>query len=135
MGRVYLIPRNFPARCAKVFDGSMAFVLRNLRKLQAGQESELRRDSREYPPSVFEELLVNALVHRDYLVIRADPAFSSLTIELTLSAPATCPNNLTVAKIRTGNSIIRNPILVSTYIAKGLRPTRGSSSGYQAGAG
>jgi ATP-dependent DNA helicase RecG len=33
-----------------------------------------------------------------------------------------------VAKIRTGNSIIRNPILVS-YIAKGLLPYRGLGSG------
>jgi ATP-dependent DNA helicase RecG len=38
------------------------------------------------------------------------------------------PNNLTVAKIRAGNSIIRNPILVS-YIAKGLLPYRGLGSG------
>lgn len=38
------------------------------------------------------------------------------------------PNNLTVAKIRTGNSNIRNPILVS-YIAKGLLPYRGLGSG------
>lgn len=38
------------------------------------------------------------------------------------------PNNLTVAKMRAGNSIIRNPILVS-YIAKGLLPYRGLGSG------
>ncbi len=37
------------------------------------------------------------------------------------------PNNLTVAKIPAGNSIIRNPILVST-IAKGLLPYRGLGS-------
>nr|WP_296668924.1 RNA-binding domain-containing protein [Rhodoferax sp.] len=34
------------------------------------------------------------------------------------------PNNLTVEKIRTGNSNIRNPILVS-YVAKGLLPYHG----------
>ncbi len=38
------------------------------------------------------------------------------------------PNNRTVAKIRAGNSNIRNPILVS-YIAKGLLPYRGLGSG------
>lgn len=42
--------------------------------------------------------------------------------------PGHPPNNLTVAKIRTGNSIIRNPILVS-YIAKGMLPYRGLGSG------
>lgn len=43
-------------------------------------------------------------------------------------SPGHLPNNLTVAKIRAGNSVIRNPILVS-YIAKGLLPYRGLGSG------
>ena len=46
----------------------------------------------------------------------------------TASYPGHLPNHLTVAKIRTGNSIIRNPILVS-YIAKGLLPYKGLGSG------
>ncbi len=37
-------------------------------------------------------------------------------------------NNLTVQKIRAGNSNIRNPILVS-YVAKGLLPYHGLGSG------
>lgn len=40
------------------------------------------------------------------------------------------PDNLTVEKIRLGNSIIRNPILVS-YAAKGMLPYRGLGSGIQ----
>lgn len=36
-------------------------------------------------------------------------------------SPGHLPNNLTVEKIRAGNSNIRNPILVS-YVAKGLLP-------------
>ena len=51
--------------------------------------------------SVLLQHLVNALVHRDYMV----------------SAP-----------IRLGNSIIRNPILAS-YAAKGILPYRGLGSG------
>jgi ATP-dependent DNA helicase RecG len=37
------------------------------------------------------------------------------------------PDNLTVEKIRHGNSIIRNPILVS-YVSKGILPYRGLGS-------
>ncbi len=43
-------------------------------------------------------------------------------------SPGHLPNNLTVEKIRTGNSNIRNPILVS-YVAKGLLPYHGLGSG------
>lgn len=47
---------------------------------------------------------------------------------IKIVSPGHLSNNLTVAKIRAGNSIIRNPILVS-YIAKGLLPYRGLGSG------
>ena len=43
-------------------------------------------------------------------------------------SPGHLPNNLTVEKIRHGNSIIRNPILVS-YASKGILPYRGLGSG------
>lgn len=43
-------------------------------------------------------------------------------------SPGHLPNNLTVEKIRNGNSNIRNPILVS-YVAKGLLPYHGLGSG------
>ncbi|HKY70093.1 MAG TPA: hypothetical protein VJ205_04265 [Gammaproteobacteria bacterium] len=51
----------------KLFDGAMAFVLRNLHKVQAGQGVN-SPGMPEIPPTVFEELLVNALIHRDYMV-------------------------------------------------------------------
>ena len=43
-------------------------------------------------------------------------------------SPGHLPNHLTVAKIRAGNSVIRNPILVS-FASKGLLPYRGLGSG------
>jgi len=47
---------------------------------------------------------------------------------IEIISPGHLPDNLTVAKIRAGNSNIRNPILVS-YTAKGLLPYRGPGSG------
>jgi ATP-dependent DNA helicase RecG len=47
---------------------------------------------------------------------------------IEIISPGHLPNNLTVEKIRTGISNIRNPILVS-YAAKGLLPYRGLGSG------
>jgi len=125
-GRAYLDTEDFSGPLRKVFDGSIAFVLRNLRKLQAGQGVN-SVGIPEIPPSVFEELLVNALVHRDYLVSAPIRLFI-FDNRIDIISPGHLPNNLTVAKIRTGNSIIRNPILVS-YIAKGLLPYKGLGSG------
>ena len=47
---------------------------------------------------------------------------------IEIISPGHLPNNLTVEKIRTGNSNIRNPILVS-YVAKELLPYHGLGSG------
>lgn len=47
---------------------------------------------------------------------------------MEIISPGTLPNNLTIANIKTGNSNIRNPILIS-YAAKGLLPYHGIGSG------
>jgi ATP-dependent DNA helicase RecG len=71
----------------------------------------------EIPPAVFEELLVSASIR---LFIYDN--------RIEIVSPGHLPNNLTVEKIRHGNSIIRNPILVS-YTSKGILPYRGLGSG------
>jgi ATP-dependent DNA helicase RecG len=81
----------------------------------------------EIPESVFEELLVNALVHRDYLVSAPIRLFI-FDNRIEIISPGHLPNNLTVEKMLAGNSNIRNPILVS-FVAKGLLPYHGLGSG------
>jgi ATP-dependent DNA helicase RecG len=122
----YLDSEDFAGPLPQIFAGAMAFVMRNLRKVQAGQGVNAPGVP-EIPPTVFEELLVNALAHRDYL-ISAPIRLFVFDNRVEIISPGHLPNNLTVPKIRTGNSIIRNPILVS-YIAKGLLPYRGLGSG------
>jgi len=109
-----------------IFREALAFVMRHLPKLQTGQ-SVNSLGKPEIPEIVFEELLVNALVHRDYLIsapIRLFVFFDRIDI----ISPGHLPNHLTIKKICHGNSIIRNPILAS-FVAKGLLPYRGLGSG------
>ncbi len=122
----YLDSEDFAGPLTQQFAGALAFVMRNLRKVQAGQGVNAPGVP-EIPPTVFEELLVNALAHRDYL-ISAPIRLFVFDNRIEIVSPGHLPNNLTVAKIRAGNSVIRNPILVS-YIAKGLLPYRGLGSG------
>ena len=107
-------------------EASITFVLRNLHKVQAGRGVNAPGVP-EIPPLVFEELLVNALVHRDYLVSASIRIFI-FDNRIEIISPGHLPDNLTVEKIRLGNSIIRNPILVS-YAAKGMLLYRGLGSG------
>jgi ATP-dependent DNA helicase RecG len=123
---LYLDTEDFSGPLRKVFDDSLAFIMRNLHKVQAGRGVNAP-GTPEIPPTVFEELLVNALVHRDYLVSAPIRLFI-FDNRIEIISPGHLPNNLTVEKIRAGNSVIRNPVLVS-YVAKGLLPYHGLGSG------
>ena len=117
---------DFVGPLSKIFEDTLAFVMRNLHKIQAGRGVN-SPGTPEIPVGVFEELLVNALMHRDYLVSAPIRLFI-FDNRIEIISPGHLPNNLTVEKIRTGNSNIRNPILVS-YAAKGLLPYHGLGSG------
>ena len=122
----YLDTEDFAGSLRQVFDGAMGFIQRNLHKRQAGRGVNAP-GTPEIPVLVFEELLVNALVHRDYLVSAPIRLFV-FDDRIEIVSPGHLPNHLTVEQIRAGNSNIRNPILVS-HVAKGLLPYRGLGSG------
>lgn len=122
----YSDSEDFSGPLQKIFDDALAFIMRNLHKVQAGRGVN-SPGLAEIPEAVFEELLVNALVHRDYL-INAPIRIFIFDDCIEIISPGHLPNTLTVEKIRAGNANIRNPILVS-YVAKGLLPYRGLGSG------
>ncbi|MEI7832701.1 MAG: RNA-binding domain-containing protein [bacterium] len=122
----YIDTEDFVGPLRKIFDDSLAFIMRNLHKVQAGQGVN-SPGTPEIPELVFEELLVNALVHRDYLVSAPIRLFI-FDNRIEIISPGHLPNNLTVEKIRTGNSNVRNPILVS-FVAKNILPYHGVGSG------
>ena len=110
---------DFSGPLRRMFDDALAFVLRNLRKVQAGQGVN-SLGVPEISPVVFEEVLVNALIHRDYL-ISAPIRLFMFDDRVEIISPGTLPNNLTVENIRVGSSNLRNPILAS-FVAKGVLP-------------
>jgi ATP-dependent DNA helicase RecG len=122
----YLDTEDFSGPLSKVFDDSLSFVMRNLHKVQDGRGVNAP-GLPEIPEVVFEELLVNALIHRDYLVSAPIRLFI-FDNRIEIISPGHLPNNLTVERIRAGISNIRNPILVS-FVAKGLLPYHGLGSG------
>lgn len=122
----YLDSEDFCGPMKKIFDDSLAFIMRNLKKVQAGQNVNTPGIP-EIPQIVFEELLVNALIHRDYFISSVIRIFI-FEDRIEIISPGNLPNNLTVEKITAGNSNIRNPILAS-FVAKGLLPYRGLGSG------
>lgn len=121
----YLDSADVFGRLQTQFEESLSFVLRNLRREQAGQGINTTGEV-EIPRIVLEELLANALIHRDYFVSAPVRVFV-FDDRVEIISPGHLPNNLTVANIRSGNSNMRNPILTS-YATK-LLPYRGLGTG------
>jgi predicted HTH transcriptional regulator len=75
---------------------------------------------------VFEELLVNALIHRD-LFISAPIRLFIFSDRIELMSPGHLPNHLTIEQVQSGLSNMRNPILATH--ATHILPYRGLGTG------
>lgn len=105
--------------------GAMSFLNRNLRHVQGNKGFNTLGDI-EIPIAALEELVVNMLLHRDYF-ISAPWRMMIFDDRVEFVSPGMLPNNLTVENIRSGVSIIRNPIIAS-FATKEL-PYRGIGTG------
>ena len=121
----YLDSADIYGRLQTQFEDAMGFMLRNLRREQNGQSINSVGEI-EIPRIVLEELLANALLHRDYFVSAPIRIFI-FDDRIEILSPGHLPNNLTVENIQSGNSNIRNPILTSH--ATKVVPYRGLGSG------
>ena len=121
----YLDSQDITGKLADVFQKSLGFVMGNLKRVQ-GDRSINTSGELEIPKEALEELLANALIHRDYFISAPVRVFVFRN-RVEIISPGYLPNNLTIENIKSGNSNIRNPILAS-YATK-ILPYRGLGTG------
>jgi len=115
----------FTGNLKELYEKTLSFITRNLRKIQ--KENSFNSPSvLEIPIETIEELLVNALIHRDYFIL------SSIRVlifdnRIEIISPGKLPNTLTIENIKIGTSIPRNPILYTN--ARYVLPFVGMGSG------
>jgi len=90
---------------------ALAFVRRNT-AVQAVLEDGARRiERRDYPDEVVREVVVNALVHRDYMLSATDIEMSIYDDRLEVISPGRLPNDITPERMRVGTRAARNQLL------------------------
>ncbi|MFT7721769.1 MAG: ATP-binding protein [Roseateles sp.] len=121
----YLDSEDIDGTLLAQYQRSLAFIKRNLHHVQ-GDQNFNSLGLLEVPEQAIIELLVNALIHRDY--------FTSASIRLLVFAdrieiisPGHLPDSLSVEDIRLGVTNRRNPTL--TEHATQILPYRGLGSG------
>ncbi len=121
----YIDSQDITGKIADIYYKSMSFVLGNIKQVQRNQGVNSPGES-EIPRIALEELIINALIHRDYFV-SAPVRLFIFQDRIEIISPGHLPNNLTIENIKRGNSNIRNPILAS--YATRILPYRGLGSG------
>lgn len=121
----YIDSRDISGKLADVFQQTVGFVIANTRADQ-GEQGFNSQGQPEIPRVVWEELVANALIHRDYFISAPVRVLVFLN-RVEIVSPGHLPNNLTIENIKAGNSNMRNPILAS--FASKLLPYRGLGSG------
>ncbi len=107
------------------YQRAFSFIKRNLHHVQNSRGFNTLGEL-EIPPIVIEELLVNALMHRDYF----DSASIRVLVfrdRIEIISPGHLPDNISTEEIKQGKTKRRNPVL-SEHAAH-LLPYRGLGSG------
>ena len=115
----------FSGNLQELYEKTISFITRNLKKVQIGESFNSPAEL-ELPIETIEELLVNALVHRDYFILSSIKVFI-FDNRIEIISPGKLPNTLTIENIKAGTSIPRNPILFSNV--RHLLPFVGVGSG------
>lgn len=121
----YIDSRDIRGKISDIFQEVISFITINIRHEQA-QKNVNSLGEPEIPKIVLEELVANALIHRDYF-ISAPIRIFIFNNRVEIISPGHLPNNLTIENIKSGNSNIRNPVLAS--FATKILPYRGLGNG------
>ncbi len=90
---------------------ALDFVRRNTPVTATLEDGARRVERPVYPPEALREAIVNALIHRDYLLTSTDIELAIYSDRLELISPGRLPNGITPARMRTGCRAARNQLL------------------------
>lgn len=113
---------NIKIQYRKAYD----FILSKLHKIQNEKSFNSLGDS-EIPEIVIKELLINALIHRDYFINDSIKVFV-FENRVEIKSPGKLPDNLTVDDIKKGIQRRTRNILLTSF-AFDIIPYRGTGSG------
>ena len=105
-------------------DRAWDFVRRNITPT-TWLEGAQRHDRWEYPEDAIREILVNALVHRDYSILGTDISLTIFSDRLEIQSPGRLPNTVTVDSMKSGMRYARNQTLVNVLRDYGYVDARG----------
>lgn len=117
--RVHFIDRKeFSGPAYEQLEAAQQFLLRHL-NVSSLIEGLHREDVYEIPPTALRELLVNAVIHRNYLE-HGCIQISIYDDRVEISSPGGLYDGLTEEEMKNGSSRLRNPVLADVFHRMGI---------------
>ena len=110
-GNTYRSSQDIEGTIPQLFEETLRFFTTNLLYVQAGQNFN-SVGQLEISLIALEELLQNALIHRDYSK-NVPVRVMIFDDRIEIISPGALPNSLSVENIKLGNAVVRNNLLVS----------------------
>lgn len=95
-----------------VVERALDFVRRNT-GTSAALEDGRSIQRRDFPEEAVREVVVNALVHRDYSIAGADVLLSVFADRIEVQSPGSLPNTISIEGMRAGVRYARNQVMMS----------------------
>lgn len=106
-----LMDQNGDVLEAGLVEQGLEFVRRNTPVTAVLEDGARRVERPAYPVEVIREAVVNALIHRDYLLANTDIELAIYEDRLELISPGKLPNGITPERMRAGTRAARNQLL------------------------
>ncbi len=114
-GERFLDNKRFDGTIPEMLEGAMGFVRRNIKNAVIVDENGRRADKPEYPLVAVRELILNALIHRDYSVHTEDSPIRVIIYRdrLVVENPGGLYGRLTINDLGMVPGDTRNPFIAS----------------------
>ncbi|HEY1253469.1 MAG TPA: ATP-binding protein, partial [Terracidiphilus sp.] len=96
---------------AGLIEQAFDFVRRNTGTTATLEDGVRRKERSTYPPEAIRETIVNALIHRDYLLAATDIELSVYSDRIEVISPGRLPNGITPTRMRAGCRAARNQLI------------------------
>lgn len=111
LGSELLDKKTFGGSLPRQVDNALSTIKANL-LIGSTIQGARRIEAPHYPDKVFRELLVNAVVHRNYSITGSLIRVFLFSDRMEVISPGRLPNTVSIEKLSVGTSFARNPLLV-----------------------
>ena len=114
-GERFLVSKRLDGTISQMLESSLAFVTQNMKTSVVIDETGHRKDIPEYPIKAIREIILNALIHRDYSIhTENDPIrIEMYPNRIEISNPGGLYGRLTLDELGKTKADVRNPFLAA----------------------